>query len=861
MHIGGLRTALFEYLTAKSKGGKFILRIEDTDQERFVEGASEVIYDVLKIAGLIYDEGPDVGGDYGPYIQSQRKDGYLKYAKKLVENKNAYYCFCSKEELNESENVKYDRRCLSLTEDEINKKLSDGVPYVIRQKIPEGKTTFHDEVFGDITIDNEELEDQILIKSDGLPTYNFANVIDDHLMEITHVVRGSEFLTSTPKYNLLYKAFGWDIPVYAHLPLVLNENGAKLSKRKGDATVDDLLNMGFLPEAIVNYIALLGWSPTDNKEIFNLDELIEAFDTKGLSKSPSTFDMKKLTWFNSEYIKKMPPQKFYDMVLPILKQAIIRSDVDLNMVSEMVKTRINFVKDAAGLVDFIDDLPDYDIELYVHKKMKTTKEIAKASLESVLPVLEQIEDWKNETLYAEAIKLVEQLGIKNGQMLWPIRTALSGKETSPCGATELAELLGCQHTNKIENQNSEGIINIVCTNFPQYDWVRHILGNKTDNVELTLLLNNGIDPHNYQPSIDDIIKISTCDLFIYVGGESDKWVDDVLKDAINTDMAVINLLDILGDAVKTEDIIEGMEKEGSEEEPEHDEHVWLSLKNTEAFCYIIVDELSSLDIDNAEEYKSNLASYISQIKTLDAQYQAVEEPMPQLICRDLTLGYEGKTIVSGLSFSVEAGDYICIIGENGSGKSTLMKTILKLKTPMSGQILTGEGLLQSDIGYLSQQTDVQKDFPASVQEVVFSGCLNRCGLRPFYNKQEEKIAVDIMEKLGIRSLAKICYRELSGGQQQRVLLARALCAAQKILLLDEPMAGLDPKATVEMYGIIKNLNNNGITIIMVSHDIAASIKYASHILFIGNPLFYGTKTEYLKSETGLKYTGLRDEQE
>ncbi len=452
MHIGNLRTALYEYLIAKRSGGAFVLRIEDTDQERFVPEALRVIYNTLKIAGLQHDEGPDVGGKYGPYVQSERKDSYMENAKVLVEKGQAYYCFCTRERLEklheDDPHAKYDRYCLHLEKDEIEKRIANGESFVIRQKIPEGETSFEDEVFGVITVSNSEIEDQILVKSDGLPTYNFANVVDDHVMEITHVLRGSEYLSSTPKYNLLYDAFGWEKPVYMHLPLILNENGEKLSKRKGDASFEDLLEMGFLPEAVMNYIALLGWSPSDNREFFTLEELAEAFDPKGLSKAPSIFDKQKLTWMNSEYIKKLPFDKFYEMALPYLKQTITKENIDLKKIAAMVQTRVDFVKDLVGLVDSFETLPEYDKALYVHKKMKTDEQIALSSLKEALPVLEAIDNWAETEIHDKLISLVEKLGIKNGQMLWPVRTALSGKPSSPCGAIEIAEILGKEEAIK-----------------------------------------------------------------------------------------------------------------------------------------------------------------------------------------------------------------------------------------------------------------------------------------------------------------------------------------------------------------------------------------------------------------------------
>lgn len=448
MHIGNLRTALYEYLIAKSNNGNFILRIEDTDQERYVENAVDVIYKTLKLAGIKHDEGPDIGGQFGPYIQSERKSNYIDYAKQLVEKGEAYYCFCTKERLEglkseSSEHIaKYDRHCLSLSDEEINKNIEAGIPFVIRQKIKAGTTTFHDEVYGDITVDNNDLEDQILIKSDGLPTYNFANVIDDHLMNITHVVRGSEYLSSTPKYNLLYEAFGWDIPEYIHVPPVMKNSSEKLSKRNGDASFQDLISKGYLPEAVVNYVALLGWAPSDNKEIFTMDELIYAFNVKGLSKSPAIFDIVKLTWMNGEYIKKMDFDSFYNMALPKIKESIKRTDIDLKKVAGFLQSRIGTINDIPELVDFVDSLPEYSSDLYTHKKMKTNEEISLENLEKVIPVIENISVWDNDSLYNAMVAFASENGIKNSQILWPVRTALSGKPTSPCGASELAELLG-----------------------------------------------------------------------------------------------------------------------------------------------------------------------------------------------------------------------------------------------------------------------------------------------------------------------------------------------------------------------------------------------------------------------------------
>lgn len=457
MHIGNLRTALYEYLIAKSQGGKFILRIEDTDQERYVEGAVDIIYNTLKTTGLEHDEGPDKDGGYGPYVQSERmKLGiYMKYALELVEKGEAYYCFCTKERLDSLKEsnaegeafAKYDRHCLSLSKEEVEENLKSGKPFVIRQKMPqEGTTTFTDAVYGTITVENSELDDQILIKSDGMPTYNFANVVDDHLMNITHVVRGSEYLSSTPKYNLLYKAFGWSAPQYVHLPPVMKDAHHKLSKRNGDASFGDLIDKGYLPEAVINYIALLGWSPSDNTEIFTLDELKEKFDISGLSKSPAIFDTAKLTWMNGEYIKNMDEEKYLSLVIPRLEKVIKNKNLDLKKIALLLQKRLETLNDIPALVDFFDELPEYTTDLYVHKKMKTTEEIALSSLKACVPVLEGITDWNETVIHDTLMNLVGELGIKNGQLLWPVRTALSGKPTSPGGAMELADILGKDET-------------------------------------------------------------------------------------------------------------------------------------------------------------------------------------------------------------------------------------------------------------------------------------------------------------------------------------------------------------------------------------------------------------------------------
>lgn len=451
MHIGNLRTALYEYLIAKSQGGKFILRIEDTDQERLVEGAVDVIYNTMRMTGLQHDEGPDIGGAYGPYVQSERMGMYMGYAKELVEKGQAYYCFCTKERLESLKEsnaegaafAKYDRHCLGLSEEEVQAKLDAGEPFVIRQKMPNtGTTTFSDVVYGDITVDNAELDDQILMKADGFPTYNFANVVDDHLMKITHVVRGSEYLSSTPKYNLLYQAFGWEPPVYVHLPAVMRDAHHKLSKRHGDKSFEDLVNEGYVVEAIMNYIALLGWSPSDNTEIFTLKELEQKFDMAGLSKSPSIFDIKKLTWMNSEYLKAMDFEKYYQLAEPKLKESLGDTDLDLKKIAALLQKRLETLNDIPAMVQFFKKLPVYSTELYTHKKMKTNDEIALSSLEAVLPVLENLNDWNTDSIHDTLMALVSTLGIKNGQLLWPVRTALSGEPTSPGGAMELADILG-----------------------------------------------------------------------------------------------------------------------------------------------------------------------------------------------------------------------------------------------------------------------------------------------------------------------------------------------------------------------------------------------------------------------------------
>ena len=457
MHVGNLRTALYAYLIAKHEGGDFILRIEDTDQERYVEGAVDIIYRTLEKTGLLHDEGPDKDGGVGPYVQSERQTQgiYLEYAKKLIEKGEAYYCFCDKERLESlrqtvagKEIIVYDKHCLHLSKEEIEEKLAAGVPYVIRQNNPQtGTTTFHDEIYGDITVDNAELDDMILIKSDGYPTYNFANVVDDHLMGITHVVRGNEYLSSSPKYNRLYEAFGWDVPVYVHCPLITNEEHQKLSKRCGHSSYEDLIEQGFLTEAVVNFVALLGWSPADNREIFSLEELVKAFDYHHMSKSPAVFDYTKLKWMNGEYIKAMDFDSYFEMAEPYIRKVITR-DYDIRKIAEMVKTRIEIFPDIENLIDFFEELPEYDTAMYTHKKMKTTEESSLEVLTEILPVLEAQQDYSNDALYQTLCDFVAEKGCKNGYVLWPVRTAVSGKQMTPAGATEIMEIIGKEESLK-----------------------------------------------------------------------------------------------------------------------------------------------------------------------------------------------------------------------------------------------------------------------------------------------------------------------------------------------------------------------------------------------------------------------------
>ena len=451
MHVGNLRTALYEYLVAKSQGGTFVLRIEDTDRERYVEGAVDIIYNTLKSAGISHDEGPDVGGDFGPYVQSERKDMYLPYAQQLIDDGKAYRCFCTKERLEklqeDSVGGGYDRHCRDIPKEESDRLAAQGVPFVIRQKMPlEGSTTFEDAVYGSITVENSELQDQILIKTDGYPTYNFANVIDDHTMGITHVVRGSEYLSSTPKYNLLYEAFGWEIPTYIHLPLIMGKdedgNVSKLSKRHGSTSFEDLVKEGYLPQAIINYIALLGWCPKDNQEIFSMDELIGVFSVDGISKSPAIFDYDKLEWMNGEYIKNMTLDEFAAVAEPYLKQGIKNESIDLKKVAAILQQRVTRLTQIPDMISFFDVQPEYEKELFVNKKSKTNLENSPVVLQMVIDKLKTLESWDHDSIHDCLINLAQELGLKNGTVMWPARIAVSGKTVTPGGAIEILDILG-----------------------------------------------------------------------------------------------------------------------------------------------------------------------------------------------------------------------------------------------------------------------------------------------------------------------------------------------------------------------------------------------------------------------------------
>ena len=490
MHLGNLRTALYTYLWARRNGGKFILRIEDTDQEREVKGAVDVIYNSMKTAGLIHDEGPDVGGPCGPYIQSERKNLYLPYAKKLVEKGGAYYCFCTKERLDEErakaeakgETFKYDKHCLHLSKEEVEARIASGEPYVIRQNIPtEGKASFDDVIYGHVEVDCDTLDDNVLIKADGLPTYNFANVIDDHLMGITHVMRGNEYLSSAPKYNLLYEAFGWTPPLYVHLTpvmvegtlrdkktgvytmetdekgnVVLDENGEpkkaivkrKMSKSQGDPSFEDLMAEGYLVEAIINYLVLLGWSPRGEREFYTLKELEGIFDLEGLSKSPSFFDYGKMKWFNAEYIRKLTPEQFEEKATPWLARVLDPARFDFKRICELTQARTEVFSQLPGMVDFLAEMPELDMALFANKKSKSTPETSKAALEFIRPILAGITDWTEANLHDVVMEAIPQSGMKNATVLWPLRIAITGRAATPGGAFEMAYLLGRDETMK-----------------------------------------------------------------------------------------------------------------------------------------------------------------------------------------------------------------------------------------------------------------------------------------------------------------------------------------------------------------------------------------------------------------------------
>ena len=448
MHVGNLRTALYTYLIAKSGGGKFILRIEDTDQNRLVEGAVDIIYSTLRQCGLLHDEGPDVGGLVGPYVQTQRRDLYGKYAELLIEKGGAYRCFCEKHEDAPEDGaiVKHSCDCAKLTAEQIREKLDAGVPYVIRQIIPEGETIFSDAVFGEITVPNSDLDEQVLIKSDGLPTYNFANVIDDHLMGITHVVRGSEYLASAPKYNLLYKAFGWDIPTYIHCSPVMRDAHNKMSKRHGDPSYEDLIAEGYLTDAVLNYVALLGWSPGGEQEIFSLEELVKVFDIKGISKSPAIFDKEKLTYFNSEYIRAMDPAQFAKLAEPFIRSAVPDENIDAVKVAQLLQPRCEKLTEIPEKIGFFNALPDYSTELFVHKKSKCDEAVAVDMLLAVLPLFQDLPDWRMETIHDALIDLAAKLGVKNATLMWPVRIAAAGQAVTPGGAVEICHILGRYET-------------------------------------------------------------------------------------------------------------------------------------------------------------------------------------------------------------------------------------------------------------------------------------------------------------------------------------------------------------------------------------------------------------------------------
>ena len=449
MHVGNLRTALYTYLIARHAGGKFILRIEDTDQGRLVEGAVDVIYKTMAQCHLEHDEGPDVGGPVAPYVQTERRPFYKEYAQLLMERGHAYRCFCEKTE-SEEDSGQFDRGddpCRSMSREESDRLAAEGKPYVIRQRIPhEGSTTFHDEVFGDITVENSTLDDQVLIKRDGLPTYNFANVVDDHLMGITHVVRGSEYLSSAPKYNLLYEGFGWDIPKYVHCSPVMRDAHNKMSKRHGDPSYEDLIAQGYLTDAVINYVTLLGWSPRGEQEIFSLQELVDCFDLAGISKSPAIFDIEKLKYFNSEYIRAMSPEAFAKVAEPYIRQAVKNPAIDAAAIAALLQQRTEVLTDIPEKLDFFDALPEYDTELFVHKKSKSDKDSSREMLGRVIPLFEALESWEDENILNVMVKLAEELEVKNAKVMWPVRIAADGKAVTPGGAVEICRILGKEET-------------------------------------------------------------------------------------------------------------------------------------------------------------------------------------------------------------------------------------------------------------------------------------------------------------------------------------------------------------------------------------------------------------------------------
>ena len=453
MHLGGLRTALYAYLYAKANGGDFILRVEDTDQQRYVEGAVELIYSSLLESGLKYDEGPDIGGNYGPYIQSERKHIYGEYAKKLVELGGAYYCFCSKERLesltDENGNRKYDKHCLKLSKEEVERRIASGEPYVIRQNIPtEGTSSYEDLIYGRIDVDYKELEDNVLIKSDGMPTYNFANVIDDHLMGITHVIRGTEYLSSTPKYNLMYDAFGWERPVYIHLPTIMKDATRKLSKRYGDANFDDFVSKGYLKEAIINYVALLGWAPKDNSEKMTLTEMVEKFSLDGISKSPSIFDEVKLRWLNGEYVKALTEEEFYDIARPFLEKSKVNGVFDLKKIAKLLHSRVDVLGEIPEKIDWLAELTPYDLALFDNKKNKTNADVARDLLPKIKETILAIDEFENDKIFATLSEKAGEFGVKSGAIFWVLRIAITGQSVTPGGATELAALIGKDETVK-----------------------------------------------------------------------------------------------------------------------------------------------------------------------------------------------------------------------------------------------------------------------------------------------------------------------------------------------------------------------------------------------------------------------------